>query len=293
RPAGQGERGWGPVRGVWGEAPAWNSRRGRLACGYSAQRPRGVAGGPLRSCGRIGFTIGLRAKPALGAVRRRAKRDMAHTDGRDTRTDLGSGVPRDPGGEAWILTVAYHPDGSCVGRRVALRDEDEIVLGRRCARFEAGSFDDSLVSRRHVVMSCRAHELGARDLGSRNGTFVNGARVDRSPLADGDVLTIGRVLVLVHRGPRLYRRSHHPALVGQSAGMSAPGSAPWPTSEHRARPRCSASSWCTPGGSGRVGRHPMARSPPAISSSSGLPARACRCWPAPGRSKPTGSILSR
>ncbi|MBI4700869.1 MAG: hypothetical protein HY744_06850 [Deltaproteobacteria bacterium] len=29
--AGQGERGWGPVRGVWGEAPAWNSRRGRLA----------------------------------------------------------------------------------------------------------------------------------------------------------------------------------------------------------------------------------------------------------------------
>ena len=38
-----------------------------------------------------------------------------------------------------------------------------------------------------------------RDLGSQNGTYVNGTRVDEAPLADGDRITIGEIN-LVFRG---------------------------------------------------------------------------------------------
>ncbi len=53
--------------------------------------------------------------------------------------------------------------------------------------------DDVLVSRRHAEV--RAVDGGAWevvDLGSHNGTFVNGQRVDRERFATGDVLMIGR-----------------------------------------------------------------------------------------------------
>ena len=38
----------------------------------------------------------------------------------------------------------------------------------------------------------------AEDLGSTNGTLVNGRRITRQPLADGDVIRIGHS-VLVYR----------------------------------------------------------------------------------------------
>ncbi|HEX5068626.1 MAG TPA: FHA domain-containing protein [Vicinamibacterales bacterium] len=58
--------------------------------------------------------------------------------------------------------------------------------------------DANLVSRVH----CRLHandrdELRVEDLGSTNGTLVNGTRVDRAVLRTGDVLTVGRVAFTV------------------------------------------------------------------------------------------------
>lgn len=57
-----------------------------------------------------------------------------------------------------------------------------------------------LVSRFH----CRLHvteegRLEVEDLGSTNGTFVNGRRVERAALASGDLVRLGRAELTVER----------------------------------------------------------------------------------------------
>jgi pSer/pThr/pTyr-binding forkhead associated (FHA) protein len=53
--------------------------------------------------------------------------------------------------------------------------------------------DASLVSRVHCRVTAGATELEVIDLDSTNGTYVNGARVDRATLRTGDRLGVGRV----------------------------------------------------------------------------------------------------
>jgi pSer/pThr/pTyr-binding forkhead associated (FHA) protein len=57
----------------------------------------------------------------------------------------------------------------------------------------------TLVSRLHCRLTAGASELEVVDLDSTNGTFVNGKRVTRAPLNDGDVLGVGRVEFIVSR----------------------------------------------------------------------------------------------
>jgi pSer/pThr/pTyr-binding forkhead associated (FHA) protein len=54
--------------------------------------------------------------------------------------------------------------------------------------------DAALISRLHCRLTAdRTDQLVVEDLGSTNGTIVNGARVDRRVLRVGDRLTIGRI----------------------------------------------------------------------------------------------------
>jgi pSer/pThr/pTyr-binding forkhead associated (FHA) protein len=48
-----------------------------------------------------------------------------------------------------------------------------------------------LVSRHHCEIAVADHRVVVRDLGSMNGTLLNGEAVDESPLAEGDTLQIG------------------------------------------------------------------------------------------------------
>jgi hypothetical protein len=60
--------------------------------------------------------------------------------------------------------------------------------------------DDAGVSRRHAEV----HLIGGRarviDLGSTNGTFVDGERVHASDLTDGSTITVGRTRITFHAG---------------------------------------------------------------------------------------------
>ena len=59
--------------------------------------------------------------------------------------------------------------------------------------------DAALVSRVHCRFTLNeTNELQLEDLGSTNGTFVNGKKVRRTQLSDGDKLTVGRVRFLVN-----------------------------------------------------------------------------------------------
>ena len=59
--------------------------------------------------------------------------------------------------------------------------------------------DAALVSRVHCRFTLNeTNELQLEDLGSTNGTFVNGKKVRRTQLSDGDKLTVGRVQFVVN-----------------------------------------------------------------------------------------------
>ena len=69
--------------------------------------------------------------------------------------------------------------------------EGETVVGRDS---KAGLvLEDARISRRHAVLTRLAGRVLVADLGSRNGTFLNGRRLEGAvqPLAAGDVLKVG------------------------------------------------------------------------------------------------------
>src|SRR5947209_6164867 len=79
--------------------------------------------------------------------------------------------------------------GPNAGQRFALA-EDATLIGRQP---DAGVFLDSLsVSRKHARVLHQAGSYFVEDLGSSNGTFVNGVRVaGRAPLTENDTLEVG------------------------------------------------------------------------------------------------------
>jgi len=72
-----------------------------------------------------------------------------------------------------------------------LRTGSTLVVGR------APNSDipviDPTISRRHAEVECGEAGVTIRDLGSSNGTFINGTRVDASAVGVGDVVTFGKV----------------------------------------------------------------------------------------------------
>lgn len=76
-----------------------------------------------------------------------------------------------------------------------LLEKEEILLGRDLANDVAIS--DPEVSRRHARFILHGDEILVEDLGSTNGTFLNGQRISIAQrLRAGDVITLGEDIVL-------------------------------------------------------------------------------------------------
>ena len=74
------------------------------------------------------------------------------------------------------------------------RDRELQLVGRIVVGRDPScdiSHDDSLLSRRHAEFVTAGDDVTVKDLGSRNGVFVNGVRAAEQPLAAGDVVQIG------------------------------------------------------------------------------------------------------
>lgn len=69
-----------------------------------------------------------------------------------------------------------------------------IVVGRDPA-CDISESNDPLLSRRHAAFNAGARDAMVRDLGSRNGILVNGAKTPEAMLKNGDVVQIGHLQV--------------------------------------------------------------------------------------------------
>jgi hypothetical protein len=85
----------------------------------------------------------------------------------------------------YALAGVSEPRWQLVGAVTILLPEGETIVGRETT----GSPD---VSRRHARVIVDGDRPSIEDLGSKNGTFVNGKRVKTHALNDGDELLFGR-----------------------------------------------------------------------------------------------------
>jgi hypothetical protein len=82
------------------------------------------------------------------------------------------------------------------GERSVPLEARTTVLGRGA---EADvRLSDTGVSRRHAELRLEGDQVTVVDLGSTNGTVVNGRRVERTVLAEGDVLELGGSRLVFH-----------------------------------------------------------------------------------------------
>ncbi len=133
-----------------------------------------------------------------------------------TQADLGTAADLESQPRP-TLVVVHHAHPAHLGAAVPLRGER--ILGRRDGTFGPGSMDDALLSRRHLVLRWSGRSGRIEDLGSLNGTTLNGVRVQAGEVVPGDVVGLGHLLLMV-----LERRPASPPrpsrLVGRSAAVS-------------------------------------------------------------------------
>ena len=91
-------------------------------------------------------------------------------------------------------------------RLVSLDGEEDIPLDRvvvlvgRSARCDA-RISSNRISRRHCCLSRHGDEIEVRDLGSSNGTWINGRLAESGRLRAGDELWIGHCRYRLATGP--------------------------------------------------------------------------------------------
>ncbi len=85
--------------------------------------------------------------------------------------------------------------GKYQGGEFPLKSERQVVIGRS-SELDMVLVED-MVSRKHAKIAHAAGKLTIEDLGSTNGTFVNGEKVKQSRLKEGDRILIGTSILKV------------------------------------------------------------------------------------------------
>lgn len=130
------------------------------------------------------------------------------------------------------LTLAFRADAPSVpGARLPLLDVLELTLGRgrggiadeRSAdgRFVTWSIDDHVMSRVHARLERGRAGWRLIDLKSKNGTFVNGRRIQEKVLRDGDLARVGSAFFLYQMGEMREDRAAAPLVYESAVGLNA------------------------------------------------------------------------
>lgn len=96
---------------------------------------------------------------------------------------------RPPSGATAIVRSGFYE-----GLEIAL-DRDRIVIGR--GRKADLALAEATISRAHAAIGFDGRRFFVEDLGSTNGTLVNGARISRHPLERNDEIQMGKLRIAV------------------------------------------------------------------------------------------------
>ncbi len=136
---------------------------------------------------------------------------------------LKDAVDADPSPRTRLLTVVLHYDDALTPcAQLMVWPGTKVTFGRGTKdSFDAGRFtlNDPRVSTDHAELLLEGEGAVLRDLGSSNGSWVNGRRVPgRTSLASGDLIELGRT-VLVYREAPTPQANH--VLANTAAGPGA------------------------------------------------------------------------
>lgn len=88
------------------------------------------------------------------------------------------------------------PDRPTAGWPRRLLVGEQIILGRGGDDLVDAPLADAAMSRRHAKIGWGTHGAEICDLGSKNGTFVNGVRVLHAIIRDGDNVRLGETTIV-------------------------------------------------------------------------------------------------
>ena len=83
--------------------------------------------------------------------------------------------------------------GKYQGGEFPLRMDREIIVGRS-SELDMVLVED-MVSRKHAKITAAGDQIVIQDLGSTNGTFVNGEKIKKARLKEGDRILIGTSII--------------------------------------------------------------------------------------------------
>ena len=97
--------------------------------------------------------------------------------------------------------------GKYQGGEFPLPEDGEIVIGRS-SELDMVLVED-MVSRRHAKITATGGQIFIQDLGSTNGSFVNGEKIKRARLSEGDRILIGTSIIkmVATEGPTSLREA--------------------------------------------------------------------------------------
>jgi predicted component of type VI protein secretion system len=156
--------------------------------------------------------------------------------------------------------------GPFAGKKITIPDGKSLVVGRAPTRAEFAVPHDTFMSGVHFAVEAGPQGARVMDKKSSNGTFLNGARIQESPLKDGDEVRSGQTIFVVRMRPEAAMSppgtvAPRPQRPGPSAGYALQPPVPQPVSP---RPPAPAAQAVTP---------LAVPSPPAISTANLLDQR--------------------
>ena len=123
--------------------------------------------------------------------------------------------------------------------------KERTMLGRR--PYNDIVIDNLAVSGEHAVMHMTEHEVEVEDLGSTNGTYVNGKAIKRQVLRNGDTIEVGKYKIrfLQEEAEGGYEKTmiFKPGMMPPSGMLGTP-SRPAPTTACPTPHACMPRTWC-------------------------------------------------
>ncbi len=89
--------------------------------------------------------------------------------------------------------------GKWAGLRQLITNKGKILIGRDAACDLA--IEDPLLSRQHCLLECNGEEFKLVDLKSRNGTYVNGQRIQEKLVTQSDEIRLGHHILHLQAAP--------------------------------------------------------------------------------------------